>query len=234
MNALVTYRLENSLAILSMDDGKANALSTQMFTELNAALDRAAADRAPVILTGRPGMFSAGFHMPTLMAGGTGARELVLAGFKLSARLLSTPQPVVIASSGHAIAMGAFLILSGDYRIGAEGAFKIIANEVAIGLTMPHSAIEICRQRLAPAHFQRAVNNSELYSPAESVVAGFLDRVVPPENLMDEAVKVTTDLAKLNQPAHAATKLRARAQALTALRAAMEADDADLKASGLV
>lgn len=229
MNALVTYKLKDFIATLAMDDGKVNVMSLQMLSELNAALDRAAADRAIVILTGRPGVFSAGFDMPTLTAGGRNALEMVLAGFRLAERLLSFPKPVVIACSGHAIAMGVFLVLSGDYRIGAEGAHKIVANEVAIGLTMPRSATEICRQRLAPAHFHRAVITAELYTPAGAVAAGFLDRVVPAADLQEEARSAAARLAKLNMPAHAATKLRAREHDLKALRAAIEADEVELR-----
>lgn len=226
MTTLVNYQLKDSIATITLDDGKANALSLRMQSEINAALDRAAADKALVVLTGRPGMFSAGFDLAVLSAGGSDAHKMLIGGFQLAERLLSFPKPVVLACSGHAIAMGVFLVLSADYRIGAEGAFKIIANEVAIGLTMPWSAVEICRQRLAPAHFNRVVMNSELYSPGDAVAAGFLDRVVPAADLLNEALGAAAKLAKLNMPAHAATKLRAREQTLQALRAAIEADDA--------
>jgi len=232
MTALVTYQLDHGIATLTMDDGKANAISLPMLAELNAALDRAAADKAGVILTGRTGTFSGGFDLPTLMSRKPAALDMVLGGFQLAERLLSNPKPVVIACNGHAIAMGAFLLLTGDYRIGTEGAFKITANEVALGLTMPHSATEICRQRLTPAHFQRTVINAEIYSPADAVTAGFLDRLVPAAELADAARSAAAQLGKLNQPAHAATKLRARKLALHALREAMEADRADLQALG--
>lgn len=233
MDTFVTYQLKDSVATIAMDDGKVNVMSLRMLSELNGALDRAVANRAIVILTGRPGMFSAGFDMPTLTAGGANALNMVLSGFRLAERLLSFPTPVVIACSGHAIAMGVFLVLSGDYRIGADGAHKIGANEVAIGITMPRSATEICRQRLAPAHFHRAVINAEIYSPAEAVAAGFLDRVVPAADLQDEARNTAAGLAKLNLAAHAATKLRAREHALKALRDAIEADAAELRRPGI-
>ena len=120
--------------------------------------------------------------------------------------------------------MGAFLMLSSDYRVGAQGPFKIGANEVAIGITMPFFGIEICRQRLAPAHFHRAVITAEIYRPEDAVAAGFLDRVVPAAELQDVARGISVDFGKLDREAHAATKLRARAHALQAIRAAIEAD----------
>jgi enoyl-CoA hydratase len=141
--------------------------------------------------------------------------------------MLSFPTPVLIACTGHAVAMGVFLLLSGDYRIGvAGGTHKITANEVAIGLTLPRAAVEICRQRLTPAHFNRAVILAEPYTPDTAVDAGFLDRIVPSADLLDVARGAAAQLARLDLDAHAATKLRARDSALKALRAAIEADDA--------
>ncbi len=176
---------------------------------LNEALDRAGADKAVVLLSGRPGVFCAGFDLSVLSVGGDDARKMVKSGFELAERVLSFPAPVVIACTGHAVAMGAFLLLSGDARLAAAGQFKIGANEVAIGLTMPHFGIEICRQRLAPAHFNRAVINSEMYSPDQAAIAGFVDRIVPATELLSAARDAVRTLGKLNMAVHTATKLRA-------------------------
>ncbi len=207
-----------------MDDGKVNAMSVAMLSALNDALDKAVADRAVVVLTGRPGVFSAGFDLTTLTAGGPDAQKVLRMGFELGYRLLSFPTPVVVACTGHAIAMGVFLVLAADYRLGADGPFRIGANEVAIGLTMPHFGVEMCRQRLAPAHFNRAVIFSEMFSPTDAVPAGFLDRVVPVAELQNEAQKFATATTKLNMSIHAASKLRLRDQTLKAVRAAIDAD----------
>ena len=224
MSSPATYQLKDSVATITMDDGKVNVMSVGMLSALNAALDQALEDRAVVVLTGRPNTFSAGFDLKTLTAGGADAQKMVTMGFELGHRMLSFPTPIVVACTGHAIAMGVFLVLAADYRIGADGPFKIGANEVAIGITMPHFGVEMCRQRLAPAHFNRAVIFSEMYSPADAVPAGFLDRVVPAAELQNEAQKFATALTKLNMTVHAASKLRAREQTLKAIRAAIDAD----------
>ncbi len=227
MSPLATYALDGSTATITMDDGKVNALSPQMLAELNDALDRAEGDHAVVVLTGRPKLLSAGFDLDVLNAGGSGAAAMLRSGFELAARILAFPTPVVIACGGHALAMGSFLLLSGDFRVGVDGPAKIGANEVAIGLTMPHAAIEICRQRLATAYFNRAVINAEIFTPAEAVTAGFLDRIVPAGDVLDEAYRVATGLASLDMAAHAATKVRVRRDLMEALGAAIDADDAD-------
>ena len=229
MSDFVAYKLEHPICTITLDDGKVNCLSPQMLAEVNAALDRAEKDRAAVVLAGRKGKFSAGFDLAVIGRGGSDAVDMLINGFRLAERLLSFPMPVVIACTGHALAMGSFLLLSADYRIGADGAHKLGANEVAIGMTMPRFGVEICRQRLAPAHFHRAVICAEIYSPAGAVEAGFLDQIVPEDDLITAARDKATALAALSMPAHTATKLRARDKALQAVREAIEADEADLR-----
>lgn len=221
----LTYELSDSIATIVMDDGKVNALSLDMLQSIDAAFDRASGDGAlAVVFAGREGRFSGGFDLATLRTGSQDAFKMLRQGFELAEKMLSFPRPVVIGCTGHAIAMGVFLLLSGDYRIGAAGDFRIHANEVAIGLPMPRSAVEICRQRLAPAHFNRAVNLAEPYTPDDAVAAGFLDRVVPAAEVLPSAHASATALAKLNMPAHEVSKQRVREGALAALRAAIEAD----------
>jgi enoyl-CoA hydratase len=227
---LLTYVRDGAVSTITMDDGKANVLSPAMLAELNRALDQAAADNAIVLLTGREQRFSAGFDLNVFKQDGAAAEEMLLTGLALSERLLSFPTPVVAACTGHALAMGAFLLLSADVRIGVAGAFKIGANEVAIGMTMPHTALEICRLRLPPTHFTRAVITAEIYAPEQAVAAGFLDHVVPAAELLARAQETAAALAKLDLGAHAATKLRARAGALSAMRSALELDRASMRA----
>ena len=229
MRSLISYQLADSVATVTMDDGKVNVLSLRMITEINRALDRALDDDAAVVvLAGRPGVFSAGFDLPLIRVGGPAATSMLRAGFDLAERVLSYPRPVVVACTGHAVAMGVFLLLSGDYRVGAAGPYKITANEVAIGLTMPRAAVEICRQRLTPAHFNRAAVLAEPYQPDSAVEAGFLDRVCEPPVFWDVVRGIAGELAKLDTDAHKATKLRARQAALAAVHDAIAADHAAL------
>ena len=229
MSDTTSYALSDGIATITIDDGKVNALASGVLAEIEAALDRAADDGATVILTGRPGILSAGFYLPVLQAGGPDARALLNSGFELAERLLTFPTPVVVACPGHAIAMGAFLLLSADYRIGATGSFRIVANEVAIGMTMPKTAIELGRRRLTPSHFVRAMTLSEIYAPDGAVSAGFLDETVAPERLTEAAREVATRLASLVPEAYVGTKRRITHDALIAIRAAMKADDAEWK-----
>lgn len=221
---LVSCSIEGGIATVTMDDGKVNALSPEMLDGIGRAFDEAEGNASVVVLAGREGIFSAGFSLPVLRGGGRDAAEMLRGGFLLAERLLSFPVPVVAVCPGHAIAMGSFLLLSVDYRLGVEGPFRITANEVAIGLTMPHSAVEICRHRLTPAHFHRAVALAEVYPPEGAVTAGFLDRVVPAGELAAATADVVAALAALDRGAHSQTKRRARTPALDAVRRAIVTD----------
>ena len=229
MGDRVSYQCAESVARIAMDDGKANVLSLPMQAELHEGLDRAERDEAVVIITGRTGVFSGGFDLGVLRGGGEDALSMLKGGFELAERLLSFRFPVVVACSGHAIAMGLFVVLSGDFRIGVAGDPRLMANEVAIGLTMPRAAIEICRQRLSPATFTRVVVLAEPFSGQQAVEAGLLDAVADASDLETRAIGVATALRSLDMEAYRSTKIRARRPALEALRTAIEQDDADLR-----
>lgn len=232
MTDLVNYQLSDGIATIVISNGKANALNHEVFDALNQALDRAEEDKAVVILTGQPGIFSGGYDLKEMQKGPKEASALVSTGSRLTRRLAAFPLPVIGACSGHAIAKGAFILLSVDHRIGIEGSFKLGLNEVAIGMTMHHAGIEIARHRLAPAHFYRSVINAEIYSPEGAVEAGFLDEVVAPEHLMARANELAQQFQKLNMRAHRQTKLKAKAEYLALLDRCIEKDTKSLGLSG--
>ncbi|MBF8748730.1 crotonase/enoyl-CoA hydratase family protein [Pseudomonas putida] len=210
MSELITYHAEDGIATLTLDNGKVNAISPELIIAFNAALDRAVQERAVVIITGQPGILSGGYDLKVMTSGPKEAVGLVTAGSTLARRLLSHPFPVVVACPGNAVAKGAFLLLSADYRIGVEGPYKICLNEVQIGMTMHYAGIALARDRLGRAAFQRAVNNAEVFDPQGAVQAGFLDRVVPAEQLQETALAAARELKKLNMLAHKNTKLKVR------------------------
>jgi enoyl-CoA hydratase len=221
---LVHYEMADGVVTLTLDNGKVNAISPQVIAALHEALDRAEQDRAVVILTGQPGILSGGYDLKVMTSGPQAALDLVTAGSRLARRMLAHPFPIVVACPGHAVAKGAFLLLSADYRVGIRGPWRIGLNEVAIGMTMHHVGIELARDRLRRSYFNRCVFNAEMLDPRQAVEAGFLDAVADPEELMGAAHAMATQLRGLNMTAHAATKVKARAEFLAKLDAAIEAD----------
>jgi enoyl-CoA hydratase len=225
MSELVSYELDGRIATVTMDDGKVNAFSIAMLQAIHRAFDQAEQDNAVVLLTGRESYFSAGFDLKVFASGDVDrVIEMLRLGATLAERILAFPTPILAACNGHAVAAGSFLLLASDLRIGSDGPFRIGLNEVKIGLTVPWFAIELARQRLHPAAFSRAVLTANMYGPVEAAAAGFLDLVVDPGELHVRSLEGAVDLAELDGAAHTATKLRARASALVAIRSAIETE----------
>jgi enoyl-CoA hydratase len=220
----VNYELNDSVATIALDDGKVNVLGPDMQAAINEALDRAEKDAAKaVVLAGNQRVFSGGFDLAVFQSGDAKAALGMLAGgFELSVRCLTFPKPVVMAATGPAIAMGSFLLLSGDHRVGAPNS-RCQAIEVAIGMTIPISAIEIMRQRLTPAAFQRATALASTFVGDDAIAAGWLDEIVETDRVLARAQQIATEAATtLHGGAHLATKLKARESALKAIQAGID------------
>ena len=227
------YTLREHVATIRIDDGKRNALSPHLLGEIYDAFDRAEADRATVILSGRDDVFSAGFDLKVMKRGGMNALRMLRAGYGLPARVLAYPHPVIAACNGHCMAMGVFLMLAADYVIGSEGDFRIAANEVALGLKMPRIAAAMLRHRLTPAAYQRAVVLSEYFEVDAAQDAGFFDELVEPNDLMSRAEARAAEFGKLDQAAHVASKRRIRASLIRQVRRGTWLDLLDAAMLGL-
>jgi len=220
---IVTTEILDGVAVLRLDDGKANALSLATQAAIHAGLDHAEKEAQSLVFAGRPGRFSGGFDLSVIQGGDpTAMREMLKGGAELALRLYEFPIPVVMACTGHAIAMGAVLLLSADTRIGVDGDFKIGLNEVAIRMTLPMFAIELARDRLSRRHLQRAVNLAEIYAPQDAVDAGYLDRAVAPDALLDEALAEARRYEPLDQRAHHGSKRNLRGATIARIRASLD------------
>ena len=207
-----------------MDDGKANALSYSMMDALDAALDRAGREAAAVILTGRRGRFSAGFDLAEMMGGADKVRALVTRGADFLLRLYALPMPLVVACTGHALAGGALMVLTGDVRVAARGAFRIGLNEVQIGMPVPVLAMELARDRLSPAHLTAATLFANVVDPEGALTAGWVDELAPEDGLLDAALAHARRLGTLPRDAYAKTKVALRERTVNYVRATLEMD----------
>lgn len=220
----VSYQVQDKVAVVHMDDGKANALSRPMIDAVLGALARGQAEASAIVLAGRAERFCAGFDLRVMMSGPAAATELLRAGSELLLALYGATVPLVIACTGHALAGGALVLLTGDYRVGATGAFKLGLNEVAIGLPVPVLAMELARARLAPTELAQATLGARIYDPESAVAAGYLDAVVAPGELLARATAEAQRLGALSPAAYRATKQRLRGHTIADIRARMEED----------
>jgi len=222
----VTVTVTDGVAVIDLDDGKANALGFDVLAGLESALDRAEADDvSAVVIVGREGKFSAGFDLKVMTSGPEGARDMLGRGALLGLRMYMFPKPVVLAVTGHALAMGAILLCCADVRVGADGPFKIGLNEVAIGMPVPGFAVGVCQDRLAIPAFTAAIQLARIHSPAEALAAGFLDEVVDVAAVRDRAVDVAAELGtRLHRGPFRVTRETVRGPVAERLRSELAAD----------
>jgi enoyl-CoA hydratase len=222
----VSLERDGGVGVISIDDGKANALSPDVLSAIAEAFDKAEADGASaVLLQGRPGRFSAGFDLSIMTSGVEPMRALVTQGAELLLRVFTYPTPVVAACTGHALAAGALMLLVSDVRIGAEGEFKIGLNEVAIGMGLPIFGVEFARYRMPPSAFDSALLG-EVFAPADAVRAGYLDRTST--NVLDDAMAEAQRLSALRTGAVNHTKQLARKALADQIKQTLSADMASL------
>lgn len=225
----VSYELRGKVAAIAFDDGKANVYTPGVLDDLSAAFARAAEDPevTAVLLSGRPGRFSAGFDLSTMTSSPEAMRALVSQGGRFVGQVLLHPTPVVAACTGHALAAGALVLLAADYRVGAAGQFQIGLNEVAIGMPLPVWGVELARYRMPPSQFDRIVIG-EVGDPQTAIAAGFLDQVVDPEAVLVTAEEISARLSERRRGAVAGTKSRARSELVRRMLDGIDEDLASL------
>ena len=228
-STLPTYVLDDGIAVITMDDGKANAFGNDVLEALEGLLDRVEADGArALVLVGRAGKFSAGFNLKEMTAGVEAMRALVVRGARWWLRLYGLGVPTVAACTGHALAGGAITLMACDVSIGADVPAKIGLTEVAIGMPLPIFAIEFARERLTKTAFVPSTLHATVYDPAGAAEVGYLTRVVPMESLLDEAMAEARRLAEFRTGAYARTKTNARTAMIESCLAGLEADMASV------
>lgn len=222
---ILTYELEGTTAIVRMDDGKANALSKAMLEALGEALARAEKEASALVLVGRPDRFCAGFDLKVMMASPESAVALLRQGAELLMKFYGSPMPIVMACTGHALAGGALLLLTGDVRIGAEGPFRLGLNEVSIGLPVPILAMELARDRLEKTELGHATLSARIYDPKEGARVGYLDATGPTADaVLTRAKEEAARLGAYPRTAYAATKTRLRKKTIEHILATLEED----------
>lgn len=198
---MIQYTLENDIAILKMDDGKANVFSPSMSKDLSDKFTRAENEAKATVLIGRDGQFSAGFDLSVMQSGDAQAMiTMVIAGFELLYQVAAHPQPVIAACTGNAMGLGAFLLLAADTRIAIDQQSKICLPETRAGMAFPAILVAAAKGRLNPANYIEATLQSQLYNPQSAIEAGFIDVLLPSSTFEQEVMATAVSLAQL--PTH--------------------------------
>lgn len=207
MEKLATLESKDDVSIITIDDGKANVFSKNMIDAFNECLDNVPTDKGSLIITGREGMFSAGFDLKVISSGDIEKiRDMTLNGFKLLARIFSFPRPVLAACSGHGIALGTFLLCCCDYRIGIKGEYMVGANEMRTNMVIPTPILELIKFRVTQSYKYRAVLGGEMFALEDATKTGIIDEITESNNLMNTAMEKAKDLSTMGNPSYSLTK----------------------------
>lgn len=216
-----TIELADRIGIITMNDGKANAFSFDMMAALNDCLNEAEANADVIVLTAIGGAMCAGFDLKVMRNEPDRADEMVTLGGKLLTRIFGNDKPVIIASPGHAIAGGCLLMLSGDYRIGAEGEARYGLNESAIDMVLPPFGLDLARYKINNKYLDMCFAGAELVDTQTAIKAGFLDEAVAPDALRDRAMEKAQAMQKLSGKAFAGNKKLIRGATIKSMKAGL-------------
>ena len=210
-DSIATLSKENDISIIKLDDGKANAFSYDMLSQVNDLLKKVPRDSGALVITGREGLFSGGFDLKTLATGDMEKiTKMVQLGYRLLLELFSFDRPIVAAVSGHSIALGLFVTCSADYRIAIDGKYVCQANEVRNNMDIPPQIMEILKARVNKKYFYPAVYHSDTYSVQDSIEVCYIDEVVSEDQFMERVMEKAKELATLPHPFYANTKKTAQ------------------------
>jgi enoyl-CoA hydratase/carnithine racemase len=206
-----------------------NAFNDAMLTAIHDAL--AAAMRGParaLVLSGRPGMFSAGLDVPSLLGKNPAEmRAFWRLFFDVQRQIAGFPVPIACAITGHSPAGGAVLAMYCDYRVMAQGAFKIGLNEVAVGIHPGPVIHGVLRRVVGARRAELLLASARMLTPDEALAIGLVDELAAPEEVVDRAIAWAQSLASLPAAALAATRALARADLIEIVRTAgIEGDEA--------
>jgi len=215
---MITVEKKDGAHVITMDDGKVNALNKEKLDALVAAMAGCAGDFAPAVIRGRKGIFSAGFDLKGFAAGPEIATAQLQAGKDAILAILRHPAPVVTVAEGHAYPMGAFLMLSADRAIGTRGEFVTGMNESAIGMALPIYPMILGAARLNSTG-RKAVATAQLFDPDQAREVGYFDDVAAPEDVEALLAKVLADIGKVNPAAFNANKTAMNAQLIADIEA---------------
>jgi enoyl-CoA hydratase len=204
---MISYKISDNIAIIELNDGKANVFNPQTSQALGSALKQAEKEATAVIVCGSNGQFSGGFDLKVMQSGDPAAMAgMIIAGFKMLQQLAAHPQPTIAACTGNALGLGAFLLLVSDYRIAAQGKYIVGLPETAGSMFFTKNLVVAAQARLNPRHYVRAALQSEFYSPSDAVEAGFIDTVVAAQELHEVALEKAQALSKLPPKFYARNK----------------------------
>ncbi len=207
-----------TIAVLRIDRPPANAVDLDLANEFATVLESIGTDDSigALIVTGAGSCFSAGLDLKVLPTYDRAQQQSMVINLnRLFGGLYGLPLPTIAAVNGHAIAGGVILTLACDYRIGAEGDYKVGLAEMRVGVPFPVAAMAIVQSELSRPVARAMVLTARNSNPSEAVKLGFLDELQSLDWLLPRALDVAEEMAALPRSNYRLIKRQLRASALS-------------------
>jgi len=204
-NVIKTF--QDHIAILRLDNGPLNSISSEMVDDVSRALVEIKGNARGMVLCGGDKFFSAGFHLPQLLQFDRSAMADFLERFnRLCADLFTAPYPTICALAGHAVAGGNIFALTCDYRYAASPEKKIGLNELKLGLPLPYLSDMLLRHTIGDRYATQMIYSGEFMSFADAKIIGMIDVIGSPDELEDFTLERLSQIAGHPPRAFAAAK----------------------------
>lgn len=221
----LTIEPHGDVAVVRIDRPPANAMNVELLADGRAVLEELRADEPEaVVITGRPGYFSAGVDLKETPGLDTDGQRAMVDGINgIFAGWYEFPRPVVCAVDGHAIAGGLILALCGDYRVGGPKG-KLGLTELRAGVPYPVAAMAIVEAELSARAARVLALRAHLVEMPEALELGLVDELVGAGEAEARALEVASELAASPPGGYAAIKRRLRGEVIDAIRTVLDGE----------
>jgi enoyl-CoA hydratase len=218
-------QFDDGVLTLTLDDGARNALNPDAFDAIADGFRSAGDDVTAIVLTGRPGVMTAGLDVKYMAAAGRdGVRDLLVRFGRTWMQVWTEPRPTVLAATGHCLAAGTMLAMACDHAVAAQGEWAWGLTETQIDFELPEFGLALARANVRTDRFEDLLLPGRRVTPVEAVECGYADELAPGDDVLTRAQEVARELATLPQRAYAGTKRRLRQAVADAVLAGLEAD----------
>jgi enoyl-CoA hydratase len=201
---VTTERRDDGVAVLRLDNGKVNALSSELLGQLKAAAEALGADPpGAVVVTGSERMFAAGADIGEF--GGPAEAAVVGRAFVGALEAVAAiPRATIAAVAGVALGGGCELALACDLRVCASSA-RFGQPEVLLGIIPGGGGTQRLPRLVGPARAKDIILSGRMVGADEALRIGLVDRVVD-DSPLEAALSWAAEFASGAVAAHALAK----------------------------
>ena len=190
----------NGVALIHLNRPPANSYDRGLIDDLNAAIDEIRFDEsigAAVLMSDLPKFFSAGADINMFRTVSSKARAMtILHMHEVLLKMEHTPKVFIAAIGGHCLGGGLEIALATDFRFAAEGEYRLGVPEVTLGLLPGNGGTQRLPRLIGRQKAMELLVTGKPLDPKTAVALGVADRLLPPDQLLPEAIAFAATLAK--------------------------------------